>query len=113
MAFADFPLPNAYTTTQTLFGGAYQWMKLPQAFPPIQYISTSSIAFPATGDFEGVLFCADTTSAGVTVAQVGGYIKGDKWFYLSGAGHLPIPLAGIHASRVRLYYRAVGEGVEI
>jgi len=125
MAYAQFDIPNAYTTTQTLFGVAGQWIPLPAAFPPIQFVSTSSIAFPDSGDFTGALIMTDTTSAGNPirnnrVVQIEGYIKGGKWLYLSGAAH-PLYMnpsadtAGpiIPKGTLKLYYRAVGEGVEI
>lgn len=113
MAYADFVLNNAYTTTQTLFGAAQQWVPLPAAFPPIQFVSTSSIAYPANADFMGCRIYTDSTSAGYAVAQIGGYIKGGKWFYFAGAGHIPFSLSGAETTRVQLYYRSPNEGVEI
>ncbi len=111
MAFAEFELNNAYTTTQTLFGEAKQWVPVPAAFPPIQYISTSSIAYPADGDFMGCRIYNDTTSAGYTVAQIGGYLKGGKWLYFAGTGHITFSATG--TTKVQLYYRSPNEGVEI
>ena len=117
--YAEWNIGTTGVTTVTKFGvaGGY-WAKIPDAFPPIQHIDTSSIAIPTNGDVHGCIITSvdtTTTDTGTVVrmapARVAEYITGDKWFRFANqpAAATGAVTAGRQHTTVRLYYRDVTE----
>jgi hypothetical protein len=89
----------------TVFGVQQYWMQLPESFPPIGFLLTTT---GANADNEG-LYLEYLTATGVpvyTAQKVVAYMKGTRWFYTdTNLGTL-----GVNGSKAHLYYRAVQEG---
>lgn len=138
MAYAEWFVTTACATTSvTMFGTLGPWIELPDAFPPILWLNTSSTT---TRDLNvGLWIMACTTVAAdqdvlpyvrITQCLVLNFEPGTRWFMLDNAGvgdlgyrtagsatssaigrGLPITSAGVLSPRLwKLYYRAVGEG---
>jgi len=122
MAYATWLVGTSALTSAAGFGltGGW-WIKMPDSFPPIQYVQTTSIALPGGGDFRGLaMTLIDTTTGGHVVHQdargIEEYVKGDRWFRArsdpaisnQGADKLERMF-----TRIELYYRDQAEGGDI
>jgi hypothetical protein len=139
MAFALFYYGSATnaggtTTATTLFGTSGYWRELPDAFPPILWIDTSTPGTFAANGNQGCYVIGATTNVTQTgaansitlKAQVAGYKVGTRWFRTTTnvsddtfalAVHPTIGSAGAGLYEnsaghyeCRLYYRAINEG---
>jgi hypothetical protein len=99
----------------TVFGVAQFWMQLPESFPPIGFLLTTT---GGTFDNEGLYIELYTTLpiAGTIACtpyypqKVVAYMKGTRWFYTDaalGTGAIGSP------TKAHLYYRAVQEGYNV
>ncbi|MFA5053059.1 MAG: hypothetical protein WC565_03305 [Parcubacteria group bacterium] len=85
MAYACFYVGTSGCTSAAGLGlTAGWWVELPDAFPPIHHVSTTSVAVGSDGQFEGCLVtCYDTTTVGhtvhMTVRGIDEWAKGTKW----------------------------------
>lgn len=119
--YAEWFIGTAGITSVSKFGTGAWWVKIPDAFSPIQYIDTTSIAIPTDGDIHGCLIqTMDTTTVGhvshITPRRVTGYVTGDKWFRLTGdpaIGESGQDKLERLQTKVMLYYRDASEGGEI
>lgn len=134
MAYAEFFMTTACATTSlTMFGTYGPWMELPDAFPPILWIDTSSTTQRVLNS--GLWITGGTSigggGAGAASAncpmylnfhvKLDNYEPGTRWFMPSdcftrtadsglgiGIRNTETATGGIRAWK--LYYRAVGEG---
>jgi len=124
MAYASWIIGTSGLTSAAGFGltGGY-WIRLPDSFPPIQFIQTTSIALPTSGDYRGMVVTHTDTTATIghmehpDPRQVEEYVKGDRWFRaraqpaLSNFGY---DVQGDRmVTRIELYYRSQSEGGQI
>lgn len=131
MAYAEFYVTTACATTSvTMFGVLGPWVELPDVFPPILWIDTTS---PASAICEGLWIQCGTSLSGTPIAdgtgvmnhhvQVMNYEPGTKWFLVPdigartagnavglGIGLNSQALIALGPRQWKLYYRAVGEG---
>jgi hypothetical protein len=99
-----------------MFGVYGPWIELPNGFPPILWIDSTSPA----GLNEGLYAWGFSTSPSLPETtlhlQVANYEPGTKWFLtndiglLTLGGEAPLGLGGEVIRKMALYYRAVGEG---
>jgi len=120
--YASWLIGTSAVTTVTKFGVAGHWARLPDVFPPIEFINTTSIAL-ATMPTNGCVVTIGETTTGANGPGpiimirdrrgVEAYVKGDRWFRLrSGpatSNEAAVDPAGINEQRVftriELYYR--------
>lgn len=138
MAYAEFFVTTASATTSvTMFGTYGPWIELPDAFPPILWIDTSSTTTRTPENVALWILGGTSVSMHGTAwqkplfinhkVQVQNYEPGTRWLlpadcgsFALGSGNLGVgeaclsntgvspPVTG--ARRWKLYYRAVGEG---
>lgn len=124
MAFAQFYQSTATgTTSVTMFGTLGPWIEMPDYFPPILWIQTSSTLNQQPNNGLQVIVGSSAGTDGlpgqilvkVTVAN---YEPGTKWFLPTDDGVRTsggLSQFGAYSRlpsqvKLELYYRAVGEG---
>jgi len=116
MAFAHFfGSTNRTTTSLTMFGVLGPWAELPDGFPPILWIDTTSPAACNQGLY--MTGWSSSPSVGMTLyhPQVVNYEPGTRWFLVNDTGVWTSGNSGVGLSAdtvhdVRLYYRSIAEG---
>jgi len=128
MAYATWFIGSTAITSAAGFGltGGY-WIKMPDSFPPIQYIQTTSLAKPTSGDYRGLVITVveSTTTVShiwdISSRGVEEYVKGDRWFRARSDPALSNRAGWIDAreavkrvsTKIELYYRDQSEGGDI
>jgi len=120
--YASWHLGTSEVTTTTKFGVEGYWAKLPDAFPPIQYIRTTSVAVPADGNTRGCIVTIVETTTGangygpvqyhIDARGIIQYQTGDKWFLFRSRPDLRLnqeERPQIVYTQVQLYYRSSPE----
>lgn len=119
MAYATWNIGTSGITSTSKFGlTAGWWVKIPDSFPPIMHIDTTSVAIPTDGDYNGcVVTLIDTTTVGHVVHTdkrgVEEFVYGDKWFRLRSDPAISNQGAGKverMETIIQLYYRDETEG---
>ncbi|TSA56692.1 hypothetical protein D4R42_03030 [bacterium] len=128
--YATWLVGTSEVTTVTKFGVAGHWAKLPDVFPPIEFINTTSVAIGVM-PYRGCIVTIVQTTTGdngpgpaIMTSDRRGveqYVKGDRWFRLRSGpatlNALAVDTDNIDVQRVytqiELYYRDKVDGGEI
>jgi hypothetical protein len=118
MAFAEFIITTV--PTATVYGAAQFWVELPESFPPIGHIVTTTPAAVTVN--EGVFIETATTipiTTGIStplgtfraMVKCAGYVKGTRWLYFDEAVGAAKDSVKADGAQVKLivYYRSTEE----